>query len=302
MSAPDHLCILIGSCDKYRALAEWTASRLDRMWDDHPPIFFCGLTAPFSESCLPVEGDPRDWMGVALQAVESLLQRGFRWTYLILDDLPPVSRCNAEFLNHQLPQCAEKLDATLVSMLGWGQHRAPEGPVLGDADFALEQIPLENRWRFSLHPGLWRLEHLRDILQARCRQFALAARTPWNFERHHASDHQEIPRPFLESCYRIHGRPYATEKTPLLNDLIQSIGCFIVDVALFVVRKTQGNEARQKAAAKWLWPYCYYRGPYPLFWSGVMRQGREGAEWTTFLKFFNPSNIRNEWHSVRQKL
>jgi hypothetical protein len=230
-------------------------------------------------------------MGVTLQAVETLLARGFRWTYLILDDLPPTARCNADFLNRILPTQAETIDATLISMLGWGQHRAPEGQVLKGEHLS-----------FSLHPGLWQLEHLRDVLQARCRQFAPGTRTPWNFERHQASDHDELPLKYLESCYRVHGRPYAEEKSPLLIDLIQSAGCFVFDIALFVVRKTRGNEARQKAAARWLWPYCYYRGPYPLFWSGVMRQGKESAEWAAFLKIFNPSNIKTEWLEVRQKL
>ncbi len=86
-----HLCILIGSCDKYRVLAEWTAARLERMWPDHPPVFFSGITTSLGAPCLPFQGDPRDWMEVTLRAVESLLERGFRWTYLILDDLLPVS-------------------------------------------------------------------------------------------------------------------------------------------------------------------------------------------------------------------
>lgn len=300
MKAGD-LCILISSCDKYEPLATWTASRIDRVWADHPALFFSGLTARPSESYLPFQGDARDWMSVTLQAVESLLQRGFRWTYLILDDLPPIGECHADFLNRLLPAYAEKAGATMVSLLGWGQHRYVEGQVLSDA-LRLELVPPDSRWRFSLHPGLWQLERLREVLQVRCRQFETAQHTPWNFERHRPHDLEDFPRSILEACYRVHGRSHVKERAPLLNDLIQSVGCFIVDVALFAVRITRGDDARQKAAARWLWPYCFYRGPYPIFWSGVMRQGKVGAEWAAFLKFFNPSGIAEEWKTVHSKL
>ena len=296
------LCILISSCDKYRHLAEWTASRIGRMWPGHPPVFFSGLTVPFSPECLSFSGDSRDWMGITLQAVETLMTRGFSHVYLVLDDLPPVGFCHAQYLNEILPEYAGQLDASLVSLLGWGQHRPLEGRLLGPNTHGLEHVPAENRWRYSLHPGLWKLEALCEILRIRCRQFGPGERTPWNFERHHPSDLHQIPTKFLESCYRIHGRSFVMEKLPWISDAIQSVGCFIVDVGLYLIRITRGQQARQRAAARWHWPYCLYRGPYPIFWSGTMRQGKVGSEWTTFLKYFNPSRIASEWESVRRKL
>lgn len=293
-------CILISTCEKYRPLAEWTASRIDHLWRDHPPLFFSGLR-PVSSRHLSYDCDERDWFGVNLAAVRQLIDQGHRWCYLILDDLPPMSTCHAEFLNRTLPDQAQLLDATMVSLLGWGQHRYVEGKILPD-HLSLERIPGESKWRFSLHPGLWRLDRLQQVLEVRSKQFEPDQRTAWNFERHHATDLHDFPQSILHSCYRVHGRSAVNERTTWLNDLIQTIGCFVFDVALFLVRVTRGNAARQQAAARWLWPYCYYRGPFPLFWSGVMRQGKVSREWTEFLKYFNPSGIREEWEIVRKTL
>lgn len=292
-------CILISSCDKYRPLADWTKSRIERMWGGHPPIFFSGLSEPHTESHLPFTGDDRDWMSVTLQAVDALIHRGFVWMYLILDDLPPVGECDGTYLSEVLPKQAERLDATLISLLGWGQHRAPIGPLVEVEGSQMENIPFNDRWRYSLHPGLWRLDRLHEILTVRMEQFETSGHTPWNFERHRESDLQDLTRVCLENCYRVHGRSHVNEKLPWLADLVQAAGCFVFDVLLFLVRVTRGPTARQEAAARWYWPYCYYRGPYPIFWSGVMRQGKVSGEWTKFLKFFNPSNIAHEWEKVR---
>lgn len=294
-------CILISSCEKYRHLAAWTADRIDRMWENHPRLYFSGLSAP-NPRHLPCEGDPRDWMTVTLKAVQALIQEGFSQVYLILDDIPPVGRCQADFLNRILPGAAAQAGASLVSLLGWGQHRALEGDRQTVNGLPLERLPAANRWRFSLHPGLWNLTDLRDILNLRCEQFPPNQRTPWNFERHHDRDFAELPGRILNSCYRIHGRSHVSEDAPWLTDLLQGGGCFTIDVALFLIRKTRGDAARADAAARWLWPYCLYRGPYPIFWSGVMRQGAESREWKEFTRSLPWKAVSREWNTQRPRL
>jgi len=295
------VCILISSCEKYRVLAEWTAARIDRCWAQHPPIFFSGLRGDGAEH-LPITANERDWMQLNLDAVESLLERGFEWTYLILDDLPPVGRCHADYLNRLLPEFARKANLTLVSLLGWGQHRAVTGELLGRESLYLEKVPATSRWRYSLHPGFWNLAKLREILRIRCAQFAPEARTPWNFERHQEGDLETLPADCLNECYRVSGRPFVNETAPWIADGIQTAALFVVDVLLFLTRLTRGDQARTEAAARWLWPFCLYRGPYPIFWSGVMRQGGVSREWANFLKWAKPRALAQEWAEVSQKL
>lgn len=295
--SPARLCILISTCEKYQVLAEWTADRIGRHWQDHPPVFFAGLPAD-GKNRLPHEGDARDWMGVTLAATERLLRDGFAWAYLILDDIPPMGRCNSHFLNTELPASAEDAGAALVSLLGWGQHRAVEGPVRAVRGVRLENLPAANRWRYSLHPGLWNLADLREILLIRRTQYDAGGHTPWNFERHQEQDFAQMPGRLMTSCYRIRGRAHVAERIPWAWDLLQGAACLAVDAALFLVRVTRGDAARAQAAARWLWPYCYYRGPYPMFWSGVMRQGKPGREWLAFVRCFRNSRVVREWKEL----
>jgi len=289
MITTSDVCILILTCDRYRPVAEWTQHRIVTDWPDHPPLFVHGL------------GDDRDWMTVALHGVSERLAEGFRWIYLILDDHPPVGKCNAQAMNTTLPELARKLDAVNICLLGWGQRREREGEILSSRDGALRRNDLSFRWKFSLHPSLWSAEKLRELLEIRLGQFAGSDRTAWNFERHRDQPDGPVGPHLLGNTYRVHGARMAVPESSAAEFLRQP-ALLGFDVFRFALRIAGGQNRRDQFDRENLWLYHYYRGPYPILWSGAMRQGRPSRDFENFLRFSGRSDLRREWNDVKKQL
>ena len=111
-------CILIPSYEWYCVLAGFTASQIDCHWRDHPPIYFCGLSAPTrkNDAFLVLRRDSDDWLSILIDAVREVQERGFEAVYLILDDHPPRGSCEASTLNEALPAILDTLEAGTISM------------------------------------------------------------------------------------------------------------------------------------------------------------------------------------------
>ncbi len=111
-------CILIPSYDGYRSLAGFTANQIDHHWRDHPPIYFCGLSAPAHKNdlLLFLRRQSSDWLSILIDAVHEVKERGFKAVYLILDDHPPLGPCEANTLNQTLPATLERLEAGTISL------------------------------------------------------------------------------------------------------------------------------------------------------------------------------------------
>jgi len=283
--------ILISSCPKNLALARWTAGVIDRLWAGHPPVYLSGSDAVGD---LVMRSDPRDWMALTLDAASDLRGMGYSHLYLILDDHPPMGRCNAGFLNCGLPAAAERLGAAYVGLLGYGQHRERIGTTLGAGDLFLQRLPRDYRWRFSLHPALWSIAALETVLSVRMDQYPVDGHTPWNFERHR--DERDVPsrlpENIAEGVYRICGARFDAAPGRLGRSLMQTaLHCFF-DGALFLTRLLKGAAVREEMSVRWLWAYSYYRGPYPLFWGGVMMQGKLSRHLGKFLSCQCPGEVR----------
>jgi hypothetical protein len=293
---PGDACILLSTCARYAPVAELTARQLPIFWNQPPPVFLCGIE---KAGAIPLRDDPKDWMAVTRSAVEDLQKRGFSWVYLILDDHPPIGRCNADFLNNQLPGLAARLDATHVGLLGWGQRRAREGDK-PEADMeGLSRNSRTYRWKFSLHPSLWSVPRLLELLEARMSQYAGTARTPWNFERHRDVPGGAVSEKLLTSTYRVNGFQNAK---PAGRTLIASkeAGLFAYDIFRFLIRKTAGQAARDRFDAEKLWLYHIYCGPYPLFWSGAVRGGKPSPEFQFFFRLMARKWMLPEWGQLDQ--
>lgn len=277
--------ILISTCDRYRALARWTAGRLDDLWEEHPPVFFAGLSGREEEGDLTRRSDERDWMGVARDAVVDLLGRGFSSVYLILEDHPPLGRCHADVLNRRLPEVLNELNAANIGLLGYGQHRPCVGECMGVEGMYLEQVPCGDRWRFSLHPALWDLRFLEHLLVVRMSEYEVGKRTPWAFERHR-DEGPVFSGGAGGGSYRICGERFEGDEKLAGRRRAFAMRRFFLDVALWVVRQTRGWSRREQCAAEWMWAYAFYSGPYPLFWSGLMVQGRPSEHLRRYLGVF----------------
>lgn len=287
--------ILVSTFDRYEALARWTVDRIHKEWPEHPPVFFSGLISRAPDS-LGFYGDSKDWMSVTLQAVKSLQDRGFSHAYLILDDHPPVGKCNSSFLNDSLPKLALKTNAAHISLLGYGQHRSLEGVVEIFDGIRLERLPDSYRWKFSLHPGLWNLADLDCVLQQRMAQYQDRDRTPWNFERHRDLANDPISQDCGARCHRIFGAGNLVG-SPLFFLLREAWLRWKADVAMFFAKHTGGPMARAAVEQKTLWLFGYYGGPYPLYWSGCLRQGKIHADFEKWLSHFGSEGLREDWDS-----
>ncbi len=294
------LAILISTFDRYEKLAHWTAVQIERQWADHPPIFYSGLRGDDIRYLDYKEGE-KDWMSITLHAVEQLQQRGFTQAYLILDDHPPVGPCHEVALNETLPSLALELDATYIGLLGYGQHWQPNGKILKRKYSLLEQSSISYRWKFSLHPGLWNLKGLRELLLERMRIYKGTERTPWNFEQHRDSEKNRHLLPLLNSCYRIKGSLFLKKKPQMQKEIFcETVTRFIADIMLFKAKITGGILRRQLVQKKLFWRYHHYLGPYPLFWSGVMQQGHPSGNWEQWLKQSGDHELQLSWSDVKQ--
>jgi hypothetical protein len=288
-------CILISTFKKCRRLAEWTRRCIDREWKDHPPVFYAGLDAD-GEASLGFQGDSSDWMSVNLDGVMRLKKQGYTHAYLILDDHPPVGRCNEKFLNEELPRSASQLDAAYMGLLGYGQHREPEGKILGKEFSRIEKSALDYRWKFSLHPGLWKLASLEDILRARMDLYQGRERSPWNFERHR--DGLEFSQRF--GSYRVHGTSsVAGGAFSKFSIAVEACRRFVADCTLFAAKLTGGKAARDAAEIRSMWLYGHYQGPYPIFWSGCMRQGRVNQDFERWVTRYGSNALQSLWKGVK---
>jgi len=293
-------CILISTFDRCERLARWTHSRIDKEWAGHPPVFFAGLSRR-DERSVGFDGDPSDWMSVNLQAVVRLLESGYRRAYLILDDHPPVGRCNAGFLNARLPELSADLGTAYIGLLGYGQHRRREGKILGPADDFLEQSLPAYRWKFSLHPGLWNLEDLKTLLESRMETYPPGQRSPWNFERH-----RDVPGdPRVDSlagrCFRICGSSsLAPDAGAHATLALESALRLMADAELFAAKLAGGRASRDSAELRRLWLFGHYLGPYPIFWSGCMQQGKPHADFEKWLVRLGPRELKSAWMDAKE--
>ena len=96
--------------DQYERMARFTVSQIEKQWANHPVVYVCGLANPVSQTDLLLKRDSADWIGILLDAVNSLLAKGLTLTYLILDDHPPLGCCRQDIPNVVLPAIMTKLD------------------------------------------------------------------------------------------------------------------------------------------------------------------------------------------------
>lgn len=288
------LAILVSTCERYFPVAQLTLRQIEAFWNPRPPLFFCGVNA---EGSLPLKDDPRDWMAVTASAVRELAEQGFRWVYLILDDHPPMGHCQPEILNDLLPTWVEKLDATNIGLLGWGQRRDREGTSLGPQYAHLVNNAITYRWKFSLHPGLWSVARLEELLATRMSQFSGRDRNPWNFERHRDTAGGPLRQKLLESTYRISGFGLSGHSHRLML-ATKEAGLWGFDFWRFFIRVGRGNDARKHFDEKGLWLYHVYHGPYPIFWSGAIRGGRPSPEFQTYQKLLARRWMLPGWSEI----
>ena len=282
-------CILISSHDRYASLAHFTQTQINKQWQDHPAVSFSGLSALNVSRLLELRRDPVDWIGVTLDAVHDLLSHGYHSVYLILDDHPPLGRCQQDLLNHVLPNILAERDATNISLFGSGQGRQAVGQITLDVCGGLEALPKSYLWKYSLHPGLWSLSKLQCLLDRLDADLTrLDARHPWSFERIGGGYRSMTDGEKVGSSYRI-AAPFEVlwRKDKILSASYRSAG----DLTRYTAGVVGGPNAWNRVSRRFDFAYHYFDGGYPIFWRGVMEKGRPNSEFKRFCKYFLKHNL-----------
>ncbi len=272
------VCILISTIERYRALAEFTERRIREYWAKAPEIRYCGLAD--HAAGFELRDDPRSWMRVTRSACDDLLGQGFDAVYLILDDHPPMTWCCAKHLNRTIPKMMQELGAVSVSLSGWGQGRALYGEKVERDGFVLDHCDRDAEWKLTLHPTLWKLVDLRDILDRLIAELPEERQTPWAFERVGGGVDSTLPDRLLTNCYRVRGSAMAAVPYPKKLRTLRRI----TDIYRCAVRQVMGNLAREAVDGMLMGTHHYYHGPYPLFWSGILRKGRVNPDFLFYLR------------------
>lgn len=275
--------ILLSSCDRYLPMAEVFKDWLDRFWTSHPDVFLCGATRaiPTCES-LSFEGDPRDWMNITLQAVEDLISREFSHAYLLLEDHPPFAGCNSDFLNHQLPEWANAVDAVAVNLVGGDQFIRNPGKPEEIHSLQMHHVDKSFPYRFSLHPALWCLSSLRKILKVLLENEG--KRSARDFESRTAVELDRVHSEWSQRVWRVQGDSQADTGTWYGQQTWRKVFLGGVNVVRGVLSATGASQQLNKFDQRIAWYYLYYNGPYPMHWSGLLCKGEVNANAMRFLR------------------
>ncbi|MFZ0436029.1 MAG: hypothetical protein WAL87_08695 [Chthoniobacterales bacterium] len=277
--------ILMPTAPRYLALAQWTCGQIARFWPGHPDIIICG--AEGDPRCLPLKDDPADWMRIVARACEDLLVRGKKQVYLILDDHPPIAGCNGDVLERVLPEMAEELGATTVLSVGYGPLIQPKGSIAAWRTYHPERLPMDAVFKLSLHPALWNLERLHMILTHLIVHLPSPDHNPWAFERIGSDpDRGVVRREWLASCWRVGGLETSTPEAAALHDW--------KDRGQRGWRRLQGLIGKMAGTAETIDPLLHPRiGPYPCFWSGVMKKGKINADYLAYAGIKKRTELTN---------
>ncbi|HMP77516.1 MAG TPA: hypothetical protein PKE12_14560 [Kiritimatiellia bacterium] len=280
----DSVVILMPTFDRYRWLASFTERYLDHWWPSHPPVWRCGLSQPEHERDLPLENDPRDWIGIARSAAHALAKRGVHACYIVLDDMPPIGSCHAEHLDKTIPRWLDELGAACIGLHGWGQGCVPANGGIDAQRLGLEHVPADFRCRFSLHPTLWRLPALVDLLDALAGHEEMKKRSAWAFERRADETLATPAGRWSANAYRVCGDRMTSSDYAIRNAFRLELSRRLVG-GLNALAIRYGTSALREACANGMCAvYRNYAGPYPLVHSGLMTAGKPNPHFVHFMR------------------
>ena len=278
------VAVLVLTCDKYRRVAEVTVELIEKLWPDHPHIYICGLSDPLAEEpIIPFTSDSRDWMGIALEAATYLSAEGYHYAYLILDDHPPVSKCNSEYLNVELPLLARQLEAAVVSLVGWDQVRQSKGSKMGSDCYHWLKNDPDYRWVFNLHPGCWDLQAVSAILR-RMISSENPDRSARAFESLGTFAEDEVIKRYARASYRVCGDRYAIADKWFNSARMRQFVLQFIHITRFLSGIFGGQRVLQRVDQKLKIYTDFLNGPYPMFWSGLMQKGTIHQNAVKFLR------------------
>lgn len=282
--------ILMCTWSAYSEVAKASCHLIDQYWPNHPDIFIVGGDQIENRHKIPYSSSEKDWIGMAYEAVQWLEGKGAKYCYLIIDDHPPVGPCNSNFLNVTLPDYAEQLGATRVALAGWDQFQPNEGELIqvGEQKWFLNSS--SHKWKFNLHPGLWNLADLGTILE-KVMRFSPRVYSARSFESVSGSEALSLPPQFIRKTYKINGDLNSSGNHWLQRRIIRKGVRHSYNLARLVARAA-GNQALISLDRKMSVYTHYINGPYPIYWSGILKKGKLSRNLLKFAQLTNNNKLK----------
>jgi hypothetical protein len=137
---------------------------------------------------------------------------------------------------------------------------------------------------------LWDLEKLLSILEGLIARLPPTQHNPWAFERIGSSEEVGgVDKKLLASCWRIDGWSSSTREAQRLHGYSDIYARAALRIATIALRPLGKAAVVFKEHVDGLWHPRV--GPYPCFWSGVMKKGRANSDYFFFSKFKNRPSL-----------
>ena len=164
--------------------------------------------------------------------------------------------------------------------------------VLGPEHLFWERNDPSFRWKFSLHPGLWHVLTFRHVLES------LRASSPdvcsaRAFEGAMHGVGRNVDPLLLERTYRVRGDGFTARGRWFESRTVRALTRQLIPPAHLAARLT-GHRTVAAMDKVLLAYHRYANGPYPMFWSGLVRQGRLHEEALQFLAWTGQSALAGD--------
>ena len=175
------IALLVPTCRKFEPYLPLFLDLIERHWPEHPELWVVsdGEGAP---GVPLLRAESPEWMPCMREALRQLraARPNVRFVFLLLEDLAPLHRVQADVLHGALAAAVERdLPETVFRTFRFFHFlRSPKPPEEWGGSRFYEVDP---QWRYysQLQPSLWRLDHLFETLEA---GLALGKRSVWEFE------------------------------------------------------------------------------------------------------------------------
>lgn len=240
-------------------------------------------------------------MGIHLDACRDLLDQGMEWAYIIMDDHAPLGPFHEKHLNQTLPNWGEDLSALYIGLNGHGQGRPQSQGSMDQTRLDLEQVNEEFHLKFSLHPGLWHVPSLAYLLEQWTRDIPLEKRTAWKFERMGYEHTLPEVLPATRGSYRINGKRMHTQDSlsPRARRRLRKAR-IRAGLQFRLHQVFPGTFEDSTARNRHL--FQFYDGPYPLFWSGLLKRGGLNNACMDFLNLIDEKPLLTELEHLKAKV
>ena len=211
--------------------------------------------------------------GRSRDGARQIVDMGYRRAYLIPEEHVSLGPCHQQHLNETLPAWMEELEAAYIGLMGWDNRRyCSKSPLLSARHGRMMHLRSPGDPRFHLHPALWRLDVLCACAELAQRDEAKCG-SAWHFEKANEKANADLKHEWKQACYQIAARRLALDPSGATSAILATAERFAFNklMALYPhIRPRRAANAFTKAMG---FDNFFCRGPYPMFYSGLMVKG-----------------------------